>query len=508
MSYKKYSWSAIASDINSPFIRNHIWCSSFFKQARMLGIPRTLLGIYSVRNQIHYVSDLGTWQKAHDALRMKAEGNHRFLDELIENTNRAGEEFNSWSEKNIHRADLGEAGNGELIALLDEFCERQSEMYAYGTAIPILDFQGFAFVEGNLEKFLKGKVTEKEYGEYYKAFTEPSHNSFAQDQEEALLVLIRKYFNKGRWKSDVMKLNLAYLERDYPEFISDLGEHTEKFGWVYYAYAGPAFTREQFLEFIRGHIRNKIDPERKLKEIGKRKREILDAKKRHLKALKPDAFNEAIINLAGKVVWGKPRRKDYQSRSYYHSEKLLVEIGKRLGISLNQARSAPFDALRRGLRGAGFDGDLCNRIYEKHAVLPNDDGSISILIGKEADEFFKGVKKPVEEKAPLHSRELKGTCACGGQARGRVKIINLPSEMQKMDFGDILVSKATTPPIMTAMRKAAAIITDEGGLTCHAAIVSRELNIPCVVGTKIATAVLKDGDVVEVDASRGVIRKI
>jgi len=63
----------------------------------------------------------------------------------------------------------------------------------------------------------------------------------------------------------------------------------------------------------------------------------------------------------------------------------------------------------------------------------------------------------------------------------------------------------TQPEFLPAMKKASAIITDEGGLTCHAAIISRELGIPCIIGTKIATKVFKDGDIVEVDATRGIV---
>ena len=72
--------------------------------------------------------------------------------------------------------------------------------------------------------------------------------------------------------------------------------------------------------------------------------------------------------------------------------------------------------------------------------------------------------------------------------------------------GDILVTGMTRPEFVPLMKKASAIITDEGGLTCHAAIISRELNIPCIIGTKIATQVLQDGDMVEVDADKGIIR--
>ena len=66
----------------------------------------------------------------------------------------------------------------------------------------------------------------------------------------------------------------------------------------------------------------------------------------------------------------------------------------------------------------------------------------------------------------------------------------------------------TRPELVPAMKKAAAIVTDEGGLTSHAAIVSRELGIPCVVGTKISTKIFKDGDLVEVNANHGSVRKI
>ena len=71
--------------------------------------------------------------------------------------------------------------------------------------------------------------------------------------------------------------------------------------------------------------------------------------------------------------------------------------------------------------------------------------------------------------------------------------------------GNILVSNTTNPDYITAMHKAKAFVTDDGGITCHAAIVARELKKPCIVGTKIATRVLKDGDMVDVDANKGII---
>lgn len=80
--------------------------------------------------------------------------------------------------------------------------------------------------------------------------------------------------------------------------------------------------------------------------------------------------------------------------------------------------------------------------------------------------------------------------------------------MEKMDDGNILISQATSPDLISAMKKAAAIVTNTGGLICHAAITSRELKIPCIVGTGNATLIFKDGDLVEVDAQKGTIKKI
>lgn len=104
--------------------------------------------------------------------------------------------------------------------------------------------------------------------------------------------------------------------------------------------------------------------------------------------------------------------------------------------------------------------------------------------------------------------EIKGNTACPGKMTGIVKIIHSPKDFSRINKGDILVASMTTPDMMIIMHKAAAFVTDEGGITCHAAIVSREMNKPCIVGTEIATKVLKDGDLVEVDATAGTVRKI
>jgi len=113
-----------------------------------------------------------------------------------------------------------------------------------------------------------------------------------------------------------------------------------------------------------------------------------------------------------------------------------------------------------------------------------------------------------EEKPNRIKNGLRGSAANLGQAQGRVKLVFSQRDLSKVKLGDIIVSPMTTADMMPAIRKAAAIVTDEGGLLCHAAIVSRELNKPCLLATKAATKILKDNDLVEVDVYKKIVKKL
>ena len=131
---------------------------------------------------------------------------------------------------------------------------------------------------------------------------------------------------------------------------------------------------------------------------------------------------------------------------------------------------------------------------------------MSVLPGAAARRYV--VQHVSAPRVDRQSAELSGSVAFSGLATGRVRIVNTVQDIGKVKTGDILVSEKTNPNLLPAMRRSAAIVTDLGGLTCHAAIVSRELRIPCVVGTKFATKLLRDGQLVEVDAVRGRVRRV
>ncbi|MEK7116851.1 MAG: PEP-utilizing enzyme [Patescibacteria group bacterium] len=151
------------------------------------------------------------------------------------------------------------------------------------------------------------------------------------------------------------------------------------------------------------------------------------------------------------------------------------------------------------------DKEITNR--KKFFAMLSDGKELRYIYSdtEEFDKFFL-----FEDK-----KEIRGTIANKGIIRGKVKVIPqnyyadfsiLKKLFEEMGKGDILVAETTSPELMPACSKAGAIITNQGGLLSHAAIVSRELNIPCIIGTGNATEILKDGDMIEVDANNGVVK--
>ena len=150
-------------------------------------------------------------------------------------------------------------------------------------------------------------------------------------------------------------------------------------------------------------------------------------------------------------------------------------------------------------------------IAESHYGVPQD---LEWAIA--GNEFFILQSRPITTiRAPVQGKQagsatagkvlVEGQGASPGIGTGRVAIVRDAKDSGNVKEGDVLVAKMTNPDMVPAMRKVAAIVTDEGGMTCHAAIVSRELGTPAVVGTKKATSVLKQGQLVTVDGEKGLV---
>lgn len=166
---------------------------------------------------------------------------------------------------------------------------------------------------------------------------------------------------------------------------------------------------------------------------------------------------------------------------------------------------------------SGVGIEKCQRLYNliknaRDIAFEKKDQKILKLADEVLDKHRKILSnKSYEKYYNMFENDgiIKGHAISGSLASGPVKII-ADKEMlnvSEINNGQIIVTTQTTPVFSKIVGKISALITDEGGITCHAVILAREFNIPCIVGTKIATKVLKDGDMVEVNADKGIIKK-
>jgi phosphohistidine swiveling domain-containing protein len=200
------------------------------------------------------------------------------------------------------------------------------------------------------------------------------------------------------------------------------------------------------------------------------------------------------------------KKKEIFTRLHFAIMPLYAEAGKRLGFSLPDVRWFLWDEVKRALNGKQVLKQATVRNRRKLSVIKYQQGKPFFLKPQEIARLLNSIKK--EEQTVVKAQIIKGVPASSGKVVGRIRCLKSARENHKIKKGEILLVSNTTPDFMPAIQKAVAIVTNEGGLTCHAAIVSRELKIPCVVGTKIATKAFKDGDKVEVDATKGIVRKL
>lgn len=341
--------------------------------------------------------------------------------------------------------------------------------------------------------------------EVFSVLTTPAEESLAQKEEKDLLGILALIIKDEKASELFKQEDLAKIESELNAIDRGLRKkivaHYKKWRWTPYTYIGPAYNLDYYLGLWSSLARQKINPKNEIKRLARSREDTLKKRRELFGSLKLSKKEKIIFKLAMQIIWLKAFRKDVMFYGFYIIDQVVRELGRRQGLSLMQMKYIAYQEIKDYKK---FSADELNERY-KFSVIYSHQGKIKVYIGQQAKDFLK--KQSFEKVIINKSHELKGTPAFVGKVKGRVKIINLPEEMIKMEKGDIMVSHTTFPSLVPAMKKAAAIVTDDGGITCHAAIVARELKIPCVVGTKFATQVLKDGDLVEMDANKGIVRK-
>jgi len=458
-------------------------------------------------HSIWWVANEVGWLKGHRAVVKRINRDPKWLGRILRVIEKKGIALGKLA-KSWASGDLTKISAAELFKRYKQFVRQNTELYNIALVCPLLDYQSSTYISDLVNEILTKKLTTKQVGGAFTLLT-TSRRWWPDKKQELALVKIYTEIIKDKFlKKNLLQMNNEYflnsLLKNNRKLYQRLSRHGNIYAYLTYVYEGPAVALDFYVDVMRDWLIKNIKPDNLVKKHLKNKLQLVKDQKKLLDKLNLTSRERLLIKFAQDVYFVKPYRRLLQSRAYYNFEPVLREISRRLNLTLRQARYLLPEEVRYYLNGGKRSVAVLNERI-KSCVYINKDGRKSLLVGRAVEKFWKTVK---QEKVSTKVRELKGSTAYPGKISGRVTLVNMPSDMVKMKPGDILVSTATSPNLMAAIRQAAAIVTDEGGITCHAAIVSRELKIPCLIGTKIATRVLKDGDRVEVDATKGLIRKI
>lgn len=237
----------------------------------------------------------------------------------------------------------------------------------------------------------------------------------------------------------------------------------------------------------------------RLAKLERRRGDHLEERERAVARLGSDA--RRLADVLSRYMYLRSHRLDTFFIAHEQVVPLFDDAARLLALDgYEDTIQLSWQELVDGLRGRCDEGDLAARAAERRAgfeFVARGDSTEWIAADRPA-------KATGSSEAPLDT--LRGVSGWRGRSRGRVRVIDDDDDMLLMQPGEILVATMTQPRLMLAVEKASAIVTDEGGMLCHAVLVSREFDLPCVIGTERATHVLRSGDLVEVDAEEGVVR--
>lgn len=395
--------------------------------------------------------------------------------------------------------DLSQLSNQQLLSVFNKLTKYYLVLWQEAIFLDAFDFYG----EVILRRIL-GQEKKKIAAKDLELLIFPPVISFLQQERLSLLKIAEKIMHQPRMFRSILKAKgYQLVMKKYPSLERDLIAHSEKFHWLHNDHAsveflGPTYFYKNLVILLKNKSKFKAEKDLRsfLKTLVQRKNKVLSKYKFSL------GFKN-IINFLAFLGSFRDQRKSYNQMINSALEKFVQEFSRRTGLSSEMILNLFFWEAKDVFKfKPKFIKELKDRSQLMFYIVTAPDKYISFQ-GRQAKVLNDYLKRILKQKS-----RLLGSSAYGGVVRGRVKIVTNKGEFVKMKRGDILVAPNTRPDYVPIMKLAKAIISEEGGITCHAAIVSRELEIPAVVGVQGAIEVLKDGDLVEVNANKGIIKKI
>jgi phosphohistidine swiveling domain-containing protein len=417
-------------------------------------------------------------------------GKHMKLTERIDKA------WSKFEKKGIKRASDLEIGRCIL-----EIIEISKKWWEYGV---ILENKGRIIDERLIPEFAERHgMKEEKARDIFNLLSHPEEKSVFNMEREAFLGVCL-FLSKKMPQAGEKNLKTepdAKLRKMSEDYVKD-------FFWIktdFYRAKKLSLVSVADLALSEIKIKGKTELSKELKVIKNNFEKIHAHKLVQLKKMKLGAKDRKDIYFAEKTIVWMDQRKAGMMKQFYYLYNLIEELGKRLNMDYEEltlySSKELVDLVKSNWKVK--PGEIARR--RKRVFLAFEKGrDTQMFYGEDAKSMLK---------AALGKREkggLKGMVAStGGRKKisGKARVVYKPDK-EDFKMGEILVTSMTRIEFVPLMRRAKAIITDEGGIACHAAIISREMGLPCIIGTKNATRVLKNGDEAEMDLETGVIEVV
>ena len=486
-------------DIKKLLVKHEIWqedCPAVLQTAILLGhayikqnqhLGNALQSYVTVFMKNDYGWELTSVDDKKKIFLLLTEKGISFIHNCINEWKLSLQEYEAFQNKIKGKEDLQTLSNQALGDLYHEFFQKASDAFSY----PLLGESCDYFGTHDLIPLIKKKlnVSEKEAREIAVIKSKSNQMSFLDNEKRSML-----------------RISLIDETKNRKEFQNALHKHLENFYWMK-------------INYHDNKLLNLGDSLKELHELRK-----LPEKERKEKIRKLDNYQEDVLiekeKIKGKftfddelifyfklfelISWWIDERKPMMLKMFNVLFKLLGEVQRRFEYEDNHVRYLlPEEIIESLKNNKRVDEELLRTRKKLSVYFIDDQFQQKIYVNKDAE----GIQNVYWNK--FKTTELNGIVASAGKGSVKAKVcVVMDVAKDQMKQGAVLVTSMTRPEFVPLMRKASAIITDEGGITCHAAIVSRELGIPCLIGTKHATKQLKTGDTVEVNVDTGEIKVI
>lgn len=374
----------------------------------------------------------------------------------------------------INRKDLGKLSRRELKEL---FARSQNAVKKLSPSL-----FGFMLVQKDLKGILKKELGERDFEDYFDKLARKKKLNENEKEERNLLRIAAKVKKDG------------YTD----EVEEEIREHRRKYQWYpVYDYTLEPWDISDFkdrIEDVKDDAEEELSRKKSPEKIKGEVNEVLEE-------IDADQELRDWVELVQRYLFLRTYRTNMLRKFYFNILPLIEELGERLKWDKSLVPYLTRAEIEEYLKtGEEPEKGKAESRKERFLIIKKND---EIKIYTKHWKIMETIRDELHKEG---IEVLSGEGIYGGKRRGTVKIVE--SAEDEITEGDILVSTMTTPDMTPLLKKASAVVTDEGGMTCHAAVISKEMGIPCVMGTENATEKLENDDWVEVNSDDGKVLKV